>query len=126
MTSLLYRVYYMPFADRLAAIRKERHLTQEALAERVGLTKAQIYRYEKGNSQPTLDVIKKLAVALSVTTDQLIFEQNERQPDNSLMLLLEGISKLDAEEKHVIKEMIEGILLKHQAKQLLKTGTHSQ
>ena len=63
--------------------------------------------------------LKKMALALSVTADQLIFEEDERQPDDSLLLLLEGISKLDADEKHVIKEMVEGILLKHQAKQLI-------
>ena len=123
MSSLIYMVHCMPFAERLSTIRKERHLTQEALAERVGLTKAQIYRYEKANSQPTLDVIKRLAMALSVTADQLVFEEDERQPDDSLVLLLEGISKLDPEEKHVIKEMIEAMLLKHQAKLLLKTGS---
>ena len=74
----------MPFSERLATFRKERHLTQEALGDQIGLTKAQIYRYEKGSSQPTLDVIKRLAIALSVTSDQLIFEENERQPDHGV------------------------------------------
>jgi hypothetical protein len=32
------------------------------------------------------------------------------------MMLLESISQLDPDEKHVIKEMVEGILLKHQAR----------
>jgi len=106
MNQSLYMVFNMPFSERLATIRKERHLTQEA---------------QKGTSKPTLDVIKNLAIALSVTTDQLIFEEGERQPDDSLLLLLEGVSKLDPEEKHVIKQMVEGIMLKHQAKQLLNT-----
>lgn len=52
---------------------------------------------------------------LSVTTDELIFEAGERKPDDSLLLLLEGIGGLDADEKHVITEIVEGILLKHQA-----------
>ena len=50
----------MPFPNRLAETRKTRGLTQEALGDSVGLTKLQIYRYEKGTSQPTLDVLKKL------------------------------------------------------------------
>ncbi len=122
MNQSLYMVFNMPFSERLATIRKERHLTQEALGNQIGLTKAQIYRYEKGSSKPTLDVIKNLAIALSVTADHLIFEEGERQPDDSLLLLLEGISKLDPDEKHVIKQMVEGIMLKHQAKQLISTG----
>lgn len=122
MKKSLYMVFNMPFSERLATMRKERHLTQEGLGDQIGLTKAQIYRYEKGSSKPTLDVIKKLAIALSVTADQLVFEEGERQPDDSLLLLLEGVSRLDPEEKHVIREMVEGIMLKHQAKQLIRTG----
>ncbi len=121
MNTSIYMVINMPFAERLAALRKERHSTQEQLGNQIGLTKAQIYRYEKGTSQPTLPAIRKLAIALSVTTDQLIFETGERQPDGNLSLLLEGVSKLDPDEKHVIQEMVEGILLKHQAKLLIKT-----
>ena len=59
----------MPFSTRLSTLRKQRGLTQEALADLVGITKTQIYRYENSTSQPTLDVIKKLAVALCVTSD---------------------------------------------------------
>lgn len=109
----------LPFADRLISFRKLRGLTQQALADLVGITKTQVYRYEAGGSQPTLDVIKRLAIALSITSDELIFEDHERNPEKSLMLLFEGVSQLDAEGKHVVKEMIEGILLKHRAKQLL-------
>ena len=115
------RSYDMPFPERLSAMRKLRGFTQEALAELIGITKTQVYRYESGASQPTLDVIKKLAVVLSVTTDELIFEAGERKPDDSLLLLLEGIGALDADEKHVIKEIVEGILLKHQAKRLIRS-----
>lgn len=111
----------MPFSDRLANLRKQRGLTQEALSDLIEITKTQVYRYESGTSQPTLDVIKKIAVALSVTADELIFEVEERQPDDSLNLLLEGVSRLDPDEKHVIREIIEGMLVKHQTKQMVKS-----
>ncbi len=113
----------MPFSDRLSALRKQRGLTQEALADLIGITKTQVYRYENGSSQPTLDVIKNLAIALSVTTDQLIFEEEERQPDDSLVLLMEGVSRLNSDEKHVIRELVEGILLKHEARRLVQKAS---
>jgi transcriptional regulator with XRE-family HTH domain len=110
----------MPFPDRLTRLRKQRGLTQEALADLVNITKTQVYRYENGSSQPTLEVIKRLAIALSVTTDQLIFEEDERQPDESLALLMEGVARLDPDEKHILRELVEGILLKHEAKRLVQ------
>jgi transcriptional regulator with XRE-family HTH domain len=121
MNELTYELYQMPFANRLSELRKLRGLTQEGLANIVGITKTQIYRYERSGAQPTLDVIKRLAIALSVTTDDLIFEEDERRPDRSLDLLLEGISRLDPDEKNMIKALIEGVILKHQTKALIKT-----
>jgi transcriptional regulator with XRE-family HTH domain len=113
----------MPFPDRLARLRKQRGLTQEALADLINITKTQVYRYESGSSQPTLEVIKRLAIALSVTTDQLIFEEDERQPDESLALLMEGVARLDPDEKHILRELVEAILLKHEAKRLVQKAS---
>jgi len=120
MIKMTYKVFNnMPFDVRLAELRKQRGLTQEALANKIEITKTQVYRYESGQSQPTLEVIKKIAIALSVTTDELIFEVDERKPDDNLALLLEGVSQLDQDEKHVISEMIKGMLVKHQTKQMV-------
>ena len=65
----------MDFPERLAGIRKERSLTQQALADQVGVHVLQIRRYEGGNSQPTLDVIRRLARALHVSSDELVFDK---------------------------------------------------
>ncbi len=42
---------------------------------------AQIRRYEAGDSQPTLDVIRKLAIALSASAYMLVFDKDERGLD---------------------------------------------
>ena len=109
-------VMFMSFPNRLAQLRKQRGYTQETLAEAIGITKSQVYRYETGASQPTLEVIRKLALTLGVSSDQLIFDEDERRPEERFARLLESLSRLDPDEKHVVEEMIDGILLKHDAK----------
>ena len=104
------------FSERLAALRKDRSLTQQALADMVGMHISQIRRYEAGQSQPTLDVIRKLAIALSVSADMLLFEKDERGPDEELKLQFEAVSRLDAEEKRVIRSVIESMILRHEAR----------
>lgn len=106
----------MDFPERLAALRKKKGLTQKALAEAVGIHLTQLSRYESGSSQPTLEVIRKLAVALSVSADELIFDEKERGPGDDLRLQFEAVSKFSAEEKRVIKSVLEGLILKHEAK----------
>jgi transcriptional regulator with XRE-family HTH domain len=107
----------MDFARRLAALRKERGLTQQALADRVQVHLTQINRYETGDSRPMLDVIRRLAIALTVTTDELIFGKDERGPDDDLRLQFEAISQFDEEDKELARGLLEGLILKHQAKQ---------
>lgn len=104
------------FHERLAALRKERGLTQQALADRVECHVQQLKRYEAGSSQPTLDVIRKLATALSVTSDQLLFGKDERGPDDDLKLQFEAISRFDEDEKRVVRSVLEGMILKHEVR----------
>ncbi|HVW84326.1 MAG TPA: helix-turn-helix transcriptional regulator, partial [Bryobacteraceae bacterium] len=74
------------FPQHLAALRKQHGLTQQQLAERIGIHAVQLRRYEAGSSQPTLDVIRKIATALQVSADMLLFGKNERGPDDDLRL----------------------------------------
>jgi transcriptional regulator with XRE-family HTH domain len=105
------------FHERLVALRKERGLTQQALAEMVAMHISQIRRYEGGQSQPTLEAIRKLAVALSVSADMLLFEKDERGPDDELKLQFEAASRLDPEEKKLILSVIESIILRNTMKE---------
>lgn len=114
MTRVL--VLDMGFPERLTALRKQRGLTQKALAAEAGVRTLQIGRYEKGAAQPTLEVIRQLAVALGVTADELIFDKDERGPDEDLRLQFEAVSRMSPEEKRVVKELIEGMILKHEAR----------
>ena len=106
----------MLFPKQLAVIRKKRGYTQQALADKVGIHVTQIKRYESGSAQPTLEVFRKIVLALNVNADSMLFEGNERGPDDDLRLHFEAVSKLDPQEKSVIKELIEGMLIKHDAK----------
>lgn len=106
----------MDFPARLATLRKEKGLTQKSLADVIKGSSIQIHRYEAGASQPTLDVIRKLAVALGVTTDELIFGKNGRGPDEELRLQFEALTQFGPEEKQVAKELLDSLILKHQAR----------
>jgi transcriptional regulator with XRE-family HTH domain len=106
----------LDFPQHLAALRKHRGLTQQVLADRVGVHVVQLRRYEGGTSQPTLDVIRNLATALSVSADLLLFGKDERGPDDDLRLQFEAVSRFDADEKQVVRSLLEGMILKHEAR----------
>jgi transcriptional regulator with XRE-family HTH domain len=58
--------------DRLRQLRLSRGFTQEALAEKLNLGIRQIHRYERGLSDPSGNIVAKIAKELDVTTDYLL------------------------------------------------------
>jgi transcriptional regulator with XRE-family HTH domain len=102
--------------SQLIQMRKQRGMTQQQLADAVGIHVNQIKRYEAGTTQPTLEALVKLSKTLHISLDSLVFGEEERGPDESLRYQLEAISELEDEDKRVIREVLEGLILRYQAK----------
>jgi transcriptional regulator with XRE-family HTH domain len=67
------------FPERLRIARTTRDLSQEALAERAKLQPSAISHFETGSRKPSFDNLRRLADALSVTTDYLIGRVDEME-----------------------------------------------
>ncbi len=107
----------MPFAEHLSTLRKARNLSQKALAEMVKVHATQIQRYETGHIQPNLAALKRLAVALNVSADTLIFDEHERSPkDEGVKLILQALDEFSPEELTTVKTVLQGLVLQHQAR----------
>ncbi|WP_075186740.1 helix-turn-helix domain-containing protein [Teredinibacter haidensis] len=106
----------MEFVQRLITLRKERGLTQQALANAIELHVNQIKRYEAGTAQPTLDTLVRLAKELHTTLDDLVFGEDHRSPEDDLKLQFEALSQFDENERMVVKKLLESLILKHNAK----------
>lgn len=65
------------FGDNLKKIRKEKGITQAALASAVGVNRRAIVSYEKEDRYPrTHDIYEKMAAYLGCTVDDLVKESN--------------------------------------------------
>jgi transcriptional regulator with XRE-family HTH domain len=113
---LTWHLLTMDFGKRLAALRKQHAMTQQTLADAVGCHVTMIRRYEASETQPTLEVIRNMARALSVSADALVFEQDERSPTEDLMLQFEAISQLPPEEQSVVREVLDSLIIKYQSR----------
>lgn len=108
--------FQMKIQQRLITLRKERDMTQQEMADAIGVHVNQIRRYEAGATQPSLDALKKIAIAMSVTIDSLVFGEHERGPDEQLKLQFEAISHLSSDEKQIVKELLDGMIIKYQTR----------
>lgn len=103
----------MTISIRLIALRRGMKYTQQEMADKVGLHVNQIRRYESGSAQPSLEALKKMAKTLNVSIDSIVFDQNERGPDDELRLQFEAVSKFTKKEKEVTKTVLESLILRH-------------
>lgn len=106
----------MEFPERLVHLRKSRHLTQQALAQAAQISATILKRYEAGKTQPTLPVLRRLAIALGVSGDALLFDKSERGPGDDLRLHFEAVARMSPEEQQVVRSLLEGMILKHDAR----------
>jgi transcriptional regulator with XRE-family HTH domain len=109
-------IWAVNFPEHLAALRKQKGLTQQQLAEKIGVHVVQLRRYEAGSSQPTLDVIRAMALALGISADELLFNKDERGPDDALKLQFEAVTRFDPESKKVVQQVLDSMILQQEAR----------
>ena len=69
----------MILAEKIINLRKKNGWSQEELAEKLGVTRQSISKYEGAQSIPDLDKILKLSEIFGVTTDYLIKDELEEE-----------------------------------------------
>ena len=96
-------------------LRKEKGLTQEELAEKLGITKNAVSKWERGISLMDLSLLKPLSEILEVSITEIL--SGDRIDDNSLKNVSEEVVKITVEysndriRKSKIKNIIFSILL---------------
>lgn len=101
-------MYYVEFGKLLCELRKEKGLSQSALASLIGSSKAVISKYENAMSYPPYDVLIKIARVFKVSTDYLLGVEKTKtlaiddltsQQINTLIAVAEEYRKLKNNSK---------------------------
>lgn len=94
----------MTFGEKLRTLRKGMNLTQQQLAQRVGVQKSIISYYESGERYPSYDVLVKICRIFHVTTDYLLDIEKKRILD---------VSDLSEEDISVLQTVADALRSKH-------------
>ncbi len=70
----------MRLNEQIASLRRKNNLTQEGLAEKLGVTNQAVSKWESGQCFPDLTLLVELAELFSVSVDTLIGYQDEQKP----------------------------------------------
>ena len=87
----------MSVGEVIKRYRKSKHLTQEEMASRLGVTAPAVNKWEKGNALPDVALLAPIARLLGITTDELLSFKDELT-DEEINQYLSNIQK-DLESK---------------------------
>lgn len=106
------------YGRHLAELREAAGLTQQQLAEKLGVQQSNIAFWERWDKPPRGEVLPKLAEALNVSTDALLGvtppKPKKQAAKGRLQLVFESASKLPRRQQQKIAEVVEA-LVKQQA-----------
>ncbi|HHW00615.1 MAG TPA: helix-turn-helix transcriptional regulator [Clostridiaceae bacterium] len=91
----------------IAQKRKEKNLTQEQLAEKIGVSNKSISKWECGKCMPDYSIIESLCRELGITVSELIAGEDKGQnnsiyDEKQMVDMLERIQKLEKQKQTML------------------------
>ena len=87
---------------RIAALRREKSMKQDELAEKLGVTPQAVSKWENDQTCPDISLLPALAAILGVSVDELLSGKKEAEPT---------VKILPAEERKDLKDMMLRIIV---------------
>ena len=115
----------MTLGQKLRALRAEKGLSQAALEEISGVNSKLLSKYENERIVPTADTLRKIAQALQISADYLIFENAPKSgisqiSDLELFEKFQEVERMPVENRTMIKNMIDALIIKSKVESVIK------
>ena len=107
--------FFRELGARIALRRKEQDLTQQQLAERLGVAQQTLAHYEVGRLRVPTSLLPTLAHELDASLDELLGltptkQVGKRGPASRLQQQVDAISQLPRTKQRFVLEMLEAVL----------------
>ncbi len=93
----------MNFSRNLAAVRRSQNITQEAMAEKCGVSRQAVTKWESGSSLPDLYKFSDIAEILGVTLDELLHGNMENKAEEQIDI--DYATKLESKMDSILAEI---------------------
>ena len=110
--------------ERLKQLRQQKDLSQQELGELTGVHYTHIGRYERAQSTPATETLKRLAEVLGVSSDYLLEGSTDQAAkatfeDRDLLRQFQEVQTLGNEDKKIVKALIEAFIARRKIQQLV-------
>jgi transcriptional regulator with XRE-family HTH domain len=113
--------------EKIKKLRFEKKWSQDKLAEKVGVGRQYISRYETGKILPNAENLQKVAEVFGVSIDYLL-NSNEAQnlasvgiKDKTLLNLFAEVEKMNENDQLTIRNLLEAMVMKNKLQDLMSS-----
>lgn len=100
---------YYEIGQRIRKFRKAYNLSQEQLAEKVGISATHMSHIETGNTKLSLPVFVDIAKVLSVRTDELLYDVPQISKSPVKEELIEILNSCSTEDMYILTDVIKAV-----------------
>lgn len=97
---------YFAIGQRIRKIRKANGLSQEQLAERVGISVTHMSHIETGNTKLSIEVFAEISQALDARSDELLFGERGIVREQASEEILAILSECSPKQLCIISEIL--------------------
>ena len=97
---------YYEIGQRIRKIRKAQNLSQEELAEKIGISTTHMSHIETGNTKLSLQVLVSLSEALEVRTDDLIFGSKKTNRNALIEEIVAELEECTSKQILIFKDIV--------------------
>ncbi|MCP3889260.1 MAG: helix-turn-helix transcriptional regulator [Desulfobulbaceae bacterium] len=121
----------MTLGTKLKKLRKEKGLSQAALEAMSGVNCKLLSKYENERIVPSADTLRKIAEALQISSDYLIFDNAPKDgistlKDLELFEKFKEVENMSPENRSMIKHMIDALLIKSKVESVIKPKSQDE
>ena len=102
---------YYAIGQRIRKFRKAHRLSQDELAERIGISVTHMSHIETGNTKLSLPVLVDIAGVLSVHTDDLLFETASAERSVAMDAIVQTLNGCSAQQLRILEDILESARL---------------
>ena len=100
---------YYAIGQRIRKVRKARGLSQEELAEKIGISVTHMSHIETGNTKLSLPVFVELADTLEVRTDDLLSDNSPTARSVSIDAIIRTLDTCTTQQITIIEDILPAI-----------------
>jgi transcriptional regulator with XRE-family HTH domain len=110
----------MSVSANIRRLCKELNISQKNLAKLANLPASTISSALKEGSDPRSSTIKNIVIALGVSSDMILFEDEELGINGDLKILFREVERFEGKEREQLKDMLRMMIVHNKSKELMK------